>query len=182
MRKFCLKDARAQKATSKTPGTSSLQVISKDNANAIDMPRPSSIPTRSNANVTKKISEQKEIKQTKKKTTITKNANTRTRWSKDKIIQIAFKNQKQQQSKPSRTPKGVIKSKAEHSTPLTNFNKRAKQAAMQNSLEASSIRRQKHTNSDTDTSNRSFLIFKTPDPQPSSITVFYIDAEPSNEQ
>ena len=121
------------------------------------MPGPSSIPTKSNANVTKKVSEQKGVKQTKKKTTITKNANTRTRWSKDKIIQIATKNQKQQQSKLPRTPKGVIKSKAEHSTPLTNFNERAKQAAMQNSMEASSIRRQKHTTPNTDTSNRSFL-------------------------
>ena len=146
------------------------------------MAGPSRIPTGSSANVTKKVPKQRDTKQTKKETSTAKMANTRTRWSKDKIIQIATKNQKQQQSKVSRTPKGVTKSKAKHSTPLTSFNERAKQAAMQNSIEASSIRRRIHTTSDTDTCNRSFLIFKTPDPQPSSIKVFNIDAESPNEQ
>ena len=182
IRKFCLEETRALKAASNALITSNLQANSKDNSNANDMPGTPSIPTRSNANATKKDSEQKESKQTKKKTITKKNDNTRTRWTKDKITKTATKNQKQQLSKIPRTPKGVIKSKAKHSTPLTNFNERVKQAAIRNSMEACSIRRQKLTTSDTDTSNRSFLIFKTTDPQPSSIKVFYIDAESPDEQ
>ena len=101
---------------------------------------PSSIPTRSNANATKKNSEQKDNKQTKKKTTTTKNANTRTRWSRDNLIQKATKNQKQQQRTTPKTPKGVSKGKTKLSTPPKNFNERAKQAAIQESMKANSIR------------------------------------------
>ena len=81
IRKLSLEEARALKAASKPLATSCPQDTSKDNSNAIDMPGPSSIPTRSNANATKKDSEQEDTKQTKKKTTTTKNANTRARWS-----------------------------------------------------------------------------------------------------
>ena len=98
-------------------------------------------------------------KQTKKKYTATKKKNTRSIWSIDKLMQIATKNQRQQQYITLKTPKGVSKAKTKQSTPLANFNKRAKQAAILNSKETNSIRRSLPSMSDTDTSNRSFLIF-----------------------
>ena len=146
------------------------------------MPGPSSIPTISNANATEKDSEQKNSKQTKKNTTTTKNADTRTRWSSDKLNQLATKNQKQQQRTTPKTPKGVSKAKTKHSTPLTNSNERAKQAAIQESMKTNPIRRKQRTTSDTDISNRSFIIFNTPDPKPKSIKVFNIDVDPHDDQ
>ena len=121
-------------------------------------------------------------KQTKKKHTVTKNSNTRTIWSRDKLIQIATKNQRQQQYTTSKTPKGVSKAKTKHSTPIVNFNERAKQAAIQNSKEPNSIRRNTPPLSDTDTSNRSFLIFNTPVPQPKSIKIYNVEANPHDER
>ena len=111
IRKLLFEEARALKATSKPLATRCPQDISKYNSDANGIPGPSSIPTRSNANATKKDSEQKDSKQTKKKTSTTKNANTRTRWSRDKLIQIATENQKQQQRTAPKTPKGVSKVK-----------------------------------------------------------------------
>ena len=103
-------------------------------------------------------------------------------WSRDKLLKIATKNQRQQQSTNPKTPKGVNKAKTKHSTPLANFNERAKQAAILNSKEQISIRRNTTPLSDTDTSNRSFLIFNTPVPQPKSIKIYNVEAEPHDER
>ena len=65
---------------------------------------------------------------------------------------------------------------------MTDFNERAKHVAIQESKKANSIQREPCTNSDTDTSNRSFLIFNTPDPKPKSIKVFNIDADSKDDQ
>ena len=126
------------------------------NKESINTPGPSRKST-SNKAITKQI---------KKKHTVTKNSNTRTIWSRDKLIQIATKNRRQQKYTTSKTPQGVIKAKTKHSTPIVNFNERAKQAATLNSKETNSIRRNTPPMSDTDRSNRSFLIFKAPVPLP----------------
>ena len=104
------------------------------------------------------------------------------KWSRDKLIQIATRNQRQQQSTIPKTPKGVSKAKTKHSTPIANFNERAKQAAILNSKEQNSIRRNTTPLSDTDMSNRSFLIFNTPVPQPKSIKVYNVEADPHDER
>ena len=69
--------------------------------------------------------------------------------------------------------------KSKQSTPIQSFNENAKQAALRHSLSASTRRLQSAT-SDTET-NRSFLIFNTPVPQPSSIQIYNVDAEPTND-
>ena len=92
------------------------------------------------------------------------------------------KNQKLQQSRKLKTPKGVNKTKAKHSTPLANFNERAKLAAIQISTETNSMRRMRPTSSDSNTSNRSFLIFNTSEPQPNSKKVYNIEADSHDEQ
>ena len=97
-------------------------------------------------------------------------------------MQIATKDQRQQQYITLKTPKAVSKAKTKHSTPLANFNKRAKQAAILNSKETNSIRRSLPSMSDTDTSNRSFLIFNTPDQQPKSMKIYNVGDDSQNER
>ena len=172
IRKFCLDEAKKQIAARKPLGTKR----TKDAINsAMDPPGPSSsianitdahgtskATTRNKASIntpgTSRMatSNKATTKQTKKKHMATKNINTRTKWSRAKLTQIATKNQRQQQNTTSKTPKGVSKAKTKHSTPLSNFNERAKQAAILNSKETNSIRRKLPSMSDTDTSNRSF--------------------------
>ena len=182
IRKFCLDEAKKQKAANQPLGT-------KRTHEAINSTMDPAEPSSSTANINevsgttkaktrnkestntpgpsrKSTSNKANTKQTKKNHTVTKNSNTRTIWSRDKLIQIATKNQRQQQYTTSKTPKGVRKTKTKHSTPIVNFNERAKQAAILNSKEPNSIRRNTPLLSDTDTSNRSFLIFNTPVPQP----------------
>ena len=198
IRKFCLDEAKKQKAANQPLGT-------KRTHEAINGTMDPSEPSSSNANINeatvatkaktrnkesnnipgpsrKPTSNKDNTKQTKKKYTVTKNSNTKTIWSRDKLIQIATKNQRQQQHTSSKTPKGVSKAKTKHSTPLVNFNERAKQAAILNSKETNPIRRNTPPLSDTDTSNRSFLIFNTPTPQPKSIKVYNVEADPYDEQ
>ena len=110
------------------------------------------------------------------------NKNTRSIWSRDKLIPIATKNQRQQQNITLKTPKGVSKAKTKHSTPLVNFNERAKDAAVLNSKETKSIRRSLPSMSDTDTSNRSFLIFNTPDPKPKSMKIYNVEDDSQEER
>ena len=94
----------------------------------------------------------------------------KTKWSKEKVIKLATKNQREQQQ-----PKRKNKPKNKQSTPLHSFNEKAKQAALKHSM-AASTRRLPSSNSDTDT-NRSFLIFNTPIPQPPSIQIYNVDTD-----
>ena len=84
-----------------------------------------------------------------------------TKWSKEKVIKLAIKNQREQQHS-----NGSKKLKNKQSTPVQSFNEKAKQAALKQSLTAST-RRLPSATPDTDT-NRSFLISNTPTPQPPS--------------
>ena len=67
IRKFFLEDARALKATSKPLATICPQDTLKDNSDANYMHGQSSIPTRSNANASKKDSEQKDSNKPRRK-------------------------------------------------------------------------------------------------------------------
>ena len=180
IRKFCLDEAKKQKAANQPLGT-------KRTREAINSTIDSAEPSSSTANInevsgTTKTSNKANTNQTKKKHTLTKKSNSRTIRSRDKLLQIATKNQRQQQSTIPKTPKGVSKAKTKHSTPLANFNERAKQAAILNSKEQISIRRNTTPLSDTDMSNRSFLIFNTPVPQPKSIKNYNVEADPHDER
>ena len=135
IRKFCLDEAKKQKATNQPLGT-------KRTREAINSTINSAEPSSSTANINevpgttktrnkesnktpgsenKPTSNKANTNQTKKKHTLTKKNNSRTIWSRDKLIQIATKNQRQQQSTIPKTPKGVSKAKTKHSTPLANF-------------------------------------------------------------
>ena len=70
--------------TNEATGTTKAKTRNKESNN---IPGPSRKPTSNKANT----------KQTKKTHTVTKNSNTKTIWSRDKLIQIATKNQRQQQ-------------------------------------------------------------------------------------
>ena len=94
----------------------------------------------------------------------------KTKWSKEKVIKLATKNQREQQQ-----PKGNNKPRNKQSTPLHSFNEKAKQAALKQSM-AASTRRLPSSNSDKD-ANRSFLIFNTPTPQPPSIQIYNVDTD-----
>ena len=193
IRKFCLDEAKKQIAASKPLGTKRTHDAinsamdppgpSSSTANINDGTGTSKATTRNKASINttgpsrKSTSYKATTKQTKKKHTATKNSNTRTIWSRDKLIQIATKNQRQQQYTTSKTPKGVSKAKTKHSSPLFKFNERAKQAAILNSKETNSTRRNIPLMSDTDTSNRSFLIFNTPDPQSKSMKFYNVEAD-----
>ena len=198
IRKFCLDEAKKQIAASKPLGTKRTHDAinsamgppgpSSSIANINDATGISKATTRNKASIStpgtsRTATSNKAItKQTKKKHTATKNINTRTIWSRDKLIHIATKNQRQQQNKTSKTPKGVSKAKTKHSTPLFNFNERAKQAAILNSKETNSMRRNLPSMSDTDTSHRSFLIFNTPDSQPKSMKIYNVEAHSQDER
>ena len=198
IRKFCLDEAKKQIAANQPLGT-------KRTHDAINSAMDPSEPSSSTANTNgttgttkaktrnkssintpgpsrKSTSNKATTKQTTMKHTVTKNSNTRTIWSRDKLIQIATKNQRQQQYTTSKTSKGVSKAKTKHSTPIVNFNERAKQAAILTSNEKNSMRRNTPPMSDTDTSNRLFLIFNTPVPQPKSIKIYNVEADPHDER
>ena len=196
--KLCLDEAKNQIAASKPLGTKRTHDAinsamdppgpSSSIANINDAPGSSKATTRNKASISTPgtsrtaTSYKATTKQTKKKHISTKNINTRTKRSRDKLIQIAPKNQRQQQNTTSKTPKGVSKAKTKHNTPLSNFNERAQQAAILNSKETNSMRRKLPSMSDTDTSNRSFLIFNTPDPQPKSMKIYNVEADSQDER
>ena len=138
IRKFCLDEAKKQKAANQPLGT-------KRTHEAINSTMDPAVPSSSTTNINevsgttkaktrnkestntpgpsrKSTSNKANTKQTKKKHTVTKNSNTRTIWSRDKLIQIATTNQRQQQYTTSKTAKGVSKAKTKHSTPIVNFN------------------------------------------------------------
>ena len=198
IRKFCLDEAKKQIAATKPLGTKRTHDAINS---AMGPPRPSSSIANINnatgpprATVRNKAStstpgtsrtatiNKATPKQTKKKHTATKIKNTRSIWSRDKLIQIATKNQRQQQNITLKTPKGVSKAKTKHNTPLVNFNERAKQAAVLNSKKTNSIRRSLPSLSDTEASNRSFLIFDTTDPQPKSMKIYNVEDDSQDER
>ena len=166
IRKFCLDEAKKQIAASKPLGTKRTHDtinsamgppgLSSSIANTNNASGTSNVTTRNKTSISRTVNPRKSTskkattKQTKKKDTATKNIDTRTIWSRDKLIQIATKNQRQQQYTTPKTPKGVSKAKTKHSTPLFNFNERAKQAAILNSKETNSTRRNIPSMSDTD--------------------------------
>ena len=197
IRKFCLDEAKKQKAANQPLGTKRTHKAinsadsaepSSSTANINEVSGTTKAKTRNKESTNtpgpskKSTSNKANTKQTMKKHTVTKNSNTRTIWSRDKLMQIATKNQRQQQYTTSKTPKGVSKAKTKHSTPIVNFNERAKQVAILNSKEPNSIRRNTPPLSDTDTSNRSFLIFNTPVPQPKSKKIYNVEANPHDER
>ena len=194
IRKFCLDEAKKQITANKPLGTkrthdainSTMDPLepSSSTANINETTGTTKAKTRNKRSINtpgpsrKSTSNKDIIKQIKKN-----NSNTRTIWSRDKLIQIATKNQRQQQQyTTSKTPKGVSKAKTKHSTPIVNFNERAKQAAILNSKETNSIRRSPPPMSDTDTSSRSFLIFNTPVSQPKSIKIYNVEADRHDER
>ena len=137
IRKFCLDEAKKQIAASKLLGTKKThdainsamghldhQVQSPTSTTQSEhqkrqQEKEASISTPVNSR--KSTSNKATTKRTKKKHTATKNINTRTISSRDKLIQIATKNQRQQQYTTSKTPKAVSKAKTKNSTPLFNF-------------------------------------------------------------
>ena len=134
-----------------------------------DTPGPSRTQSKPVTSAPKKTrSDLESINKPKKRTC--KKEPIKTKWSKEKVIKLATKIQREQQQ-----PKGNNKPKNKQSTPLQSFNEKAKQAALKHSMTAST-RRLPSTASDTDT-NRSFLIFNTPTPQPSSIQIFNVDTD-----
>ena len=198
IRKFCLDEAKKQIAANQPLGTKRTHDAinsamdpsepSSSTANTNEANGTTKAKTRNKASINtpgpsrKSTSNKATTKQTEKKHTATKNSNTRKIRSRDELIQIATKNQRQQQYTTSKTSKGISKAKTKHSTPIVNFNERAKQAAILNSKETNSMRRNTPPMSDTDTSNRSFLIFNTPATQPKSMKIYNVEADPHDER
>ena len=164
IKKFCLEEAK-QNAKNDTSGPmNSLPAAN----NSQDIPGPSRIQKRPVTSAPKRTRSDLEASNKPKKRTCKKEP-MKTKWSKEKVIKLATKNQREQQQL-----KGNNKPKNKQSTPLHSFNEKAKQAALKQSM-AASTRRLPSSNSDTDT-NRSFLIFNTPTPQPPSIQIYNVDS------
>ena len=107
---------------------------------------------------------------------------TETKWSKDKLVKLATKNQRRQQSLP-KAPSGTTKKKNKQSTPKSNFNHKAQQAALLESANWSQVKpitsrnQAQGSQDESEISNRSFLIFNVDTPQPSSIQTHIVDPE-----
>ena len=165
IKKFCLEEAK-QNAKNNTSGPMSNLPAANDSQ---DIPGPSRIQIRPVMSAPKRTRSELEASNKPKKRTC-KKEQIKTKWSKEKVIKLATKNQREQQQ-----PKGNNKPKNKQSTPLHSFNEKAKQAALKHSM-AASTRRLPSSNSDTDT-NRSFLIFNTSIPQPPSIQIYNVDTD-----
>ena len=147
-----------------------------------ELPGPSSIPPKTIQKKAPKRPRTETAPDVKTSNRPKKQTTTSTKWSKATIRKIATKNQKEHLKSNTRFPKGDEANKGrktKQSIPLS-FNEKAKQAAIRQSMVASARRLQSVT-SDTET-NRSFLIFNTPTPQPTSIHIYNIDAEPPIEK
>ena len=165
IKKFCLEEAK-KNAKNNTSGPMRNLPAANDSQ---DIPGPSRIQSRPVTSAPKRTRSDLEASNKPKKRTCKKEP-IKTKWSKEKVIKLATKNQREQQQ-----PKGNNKPKNKQSTPLHSFNEKAKQAALKHSM-AASTRRLPSSNSDTDT-NRSFLIFNTPIPQPPSIQIYNVDTD-----
>ena len=134
-----------------------------------EIPGPSRTPSQPKTSAPKKTRSDLESSNKPKKRNF-KRELINTKWSKEKVIKLATKNQREQQHS-----KGSKKRKNKQRTPVQSFIEKAKQAALKQSLTAST-RRLPSATSDTDT-NRSFLIFNTPTPQPPCIQIFNVDTD-----
>ena len=173
MKKFCLEETKQAKQSSASVALGSHPTTNKPQ----EIPGPSRMLNPPTTSAPKRPRSEIETSSKPKKRTYKKET-TNTKWSKEKTLKIATKNQKEQQRPKVKHPKGGKKPKSKQSTPVQSFNKKAKQAALGKLLTASTQRLQSAT-ADTDT-NRSFLIFNTPIPQPPSIQIFNVDAEPTS--
>ena len=164
IRKFYLEEEKTAKATTRT---SSLQGPSSSNT---------------------QIQQSAELKQKQtptKKSTYNRKPKVETKWSKDKLVKLATKNQRRQQEhRPytHKTPTGTSKKKLKQSTPKLSFNYKAQQAALLESANLSQVqpstsRNQSQLSQDESASNRSFLIFNVDIPPPNSIQTHLIDSE-----
>ena len=172
IKKFCLEEAKQAKQNSASVAMGSHPTTNKPQ----EIPGPSGMLNPPTTRAPKRPRSEIETSSQPKRRTYKKET-TNTKWSKEKILKIATKKQKEQQQPKVNHPKGGKKPKSKQSTPVQSFHEKAKQAALRQSLTASTRRLQSAT-SDTDT-NRSFLIFNTPIPQPPSKQIFNVDAEPT---
>ena len=165
IKKFCLEEAKQAKKSSTSAPMRSHPTTNESQ----EIPGPSRTPSQTTTSAPKKTRSDIESSNKPKKRNFKKEP-INTKWSREKVIKLATKNQREQQHS-----KGSKKPKNKQSTPVQSFNEKAKQAALKQSLTAST-RRLPSATSDTDT-NRSFLIFNTPTPQPPSIQIFYVDTD-----
>ena len=165
IKKFCLEEAK-QNTKNNTSGP--MRNLPTTNESQ-DIPGPSRTQSKPVTSAPKRTRSDLESSNKPKKRTCKKEP-IKTKWSKEKVIKLATKNQREQQQ-----PKGSKKPKNKQSTPVQSFNEKAKQAALKHSMIAST-RRLPSTTSDTDT-NRFFLIFNTPTPQPPSIQIPNVDTD-----
>ena len=103
-------------------------------------------------------------------------AKVETKWSTDKLVELATQNQRRQyapKSRPSKTQSGMTKKKNRQSTPKSSFKYKAQQAALLESANLSQVKPGPSPNcsqfsqKDSEISNRSFPIFNVDDPKPS---------------
>ena len=165
IKKFCLEEAKQNTKNNKSAPMRSLPTTNESQ----DTPGPSRTQSKPATSAPKRTRSDLESSNKPKKRTYKKEP-INTKWSKEKVIKLSTKNQREQQH-----PKGSNKPKNKQSTPVQSFNEKAKQAALKHSMTAST-RRLPSTTSDTDT-NRSSLIFNTPTPQPPSIQIFNFDTD-----
>ena len=164
-RKFCLEEEKAAKTTARTSflqGPSSSHTQQQQSAEL----KPKQAPT--------------------KKTTPNRKAKVETKWSKDKLVKLATKNQRRQQEHKPHTHKtlnGTTKKKLKQSTPKLSFNYKAQQAALFESANLSQVQpstsrnQTQQSQDESEVSNRSFLIFNVDVPPPNSIQTHLIDSE-----
>ena len=165
IRKFCLEEEKAAKLTART-----------------SFPQgPSSSHTQH-----QQSTEPKPKQTTTKKTTLNRKAKVERKWSKEKLVKLATKNQRRQQEHKPRvhkTPAGTTKKKLKQSTLKLSFNHKAQQAALLESANLSQVQPSTSRNQtqqsldESEVSNRSFLIFNVDVPQPNSIQTHLIDSE-----
>ena len=171
IRKFCLEEGKAAKATARTSSLhgSSLSHTQKQQPTEL---KPKQVPT--------------------KKSTPNRKAKVETKWSKDKLVKLATKNQRRQQEhKPNthKTPTGTTKKKLKQSTLTLSFNYKAQQAALLISANLSQVQpstsrnQTQQSQDESEVSIRSFLIFNVDVPPPNSIQTHLIDSkEPGQPQ
>ena len=150
IKKFCLEEATQAKQTSIPVAMGNHPTTNKTK----EIPGPSRLLNPPATSAPKRpISETKTSSKPKKRTY--KKESTNRKWSKEKILKIATRNQEEQKQPKVKHPKGGKNPKSKQSTPDQSFIKNAKQAALGQSLTAST-RRLESATSDTDT-NRSYL-------------------------
>ena len=97
IRKFCLEEARTAKLANKPLATGISQATIQGSSNTHDLPGPSRTPSDPKKNtISKKPTEKEGTKKAQKRPIATRFIPSKTRWSKDKIVKLATKNQKKQ--------------------------------------------------------------------------------------